>query len=189
MTQALISLQCGNRGVCHFLSVFSPSESGQREQRQPVAGCYCQESGDRRKGGGEWSARRLKPSVQETALESRTMHTVVAYAVCNRPTVSAIIRDSHNTINYLPTDLRSLIWAQATCESTLGDSRSHRTLLCPKRGPDRARWPGWRGVEILRGSTAGTRTVWLLSARPFCQLHPRQQLYSVWSSGDIQLER
>lgn len=34
-------------------SVFSLSEFEQREQRQPVAGSYCQESGDWRQGGGK----------------------------------------------------------------------------------------------------------------------------------------
>lgn len=32
---------------------FHLSESEQREQTQPVAGSYCQESGDRREGGGK----------------------------------------------------------------------------------------------------------------------------------------
>lgn len=33
------------------------SESGEREQRQPVAGSHRQESGDRREGGGKWGHR------------------------------------------------------------------------------------------------------------------------------------
>lgn len=36
-----------------FPSLFNLSESEQREQTQPVAGSYCQESGDRRESGGK----------------------------------------------------------------------------------------------------------------------------------------
>lgn len=86
-------------------------------------------------------------------------------------------------------DLRPPLRAEATCEQTLGNPWPHWALLCPEWGSDRARWPGRRGVEVLRGPATGARAVWLLPAGPFCQFHARQQFYFVWGPRDIQLER
>lgn len=51
VAKMLIALQYCN--WLSFPSAFSLSEFKEREQRQPVAGSYCQESGDWRKSGGK----------------------------------------------------------------------------------------------------------------------------------------
>lgn len=45
----------------------SLSEFEQREQRQPVAGSYCQESGDRRESGGKYRSHLVKALVEKAA--------------------------------------------------------------------------------------------------------------------------
>lgn len=177
-----------------FPSVFSLSESEQREQRQPVAWSYRQESGDWRQSGGKWGRHPVKASGQEAAGRSLRKNSYSASTDSYYHTVkrlfdilmtlqyfSCILTSTVNpppntpvSFSYLSLDLRSPLWAQATCEPIFRDSWPYWALLCPERGSDGARWPGRRGVEVLRGPTAGTWAVRLLSAGPFCELHPRQ---------------
>lgn len=127
--------------------IFHISECPQREQRQPVAGSYCQES--RHWGEGCGKSRTSTTCTNEP-------HLFLTQHFCNSP------------------DLRSSVWAETAGDATLRDQGSHWTLLRPERWLDRARWPGWRGVEVLRGASTGTRAVWLLSAGHVGQLHTRQ---------------
>lgn len=141
-----------------------------------MARSHSQESGNRRESGGKSGPHAVKRSelwkvagpllrLGFTELKSS------CYTFCPSP------------------DLRSPLWAQATGEQSLGNPWPRRPLLRAERGSDRARWPGRRGVEVLRGPSAGTWAVWLLSAGAVCQFHPRQQLYIVWGPRDVQLER